>query len=318
MEVKNMIQNSKPRMRLSRGLAIAATAAAVLTVSAFAASGFLHYENPSAMLRAFFGENVPSNSEGIVDVDENGKLMWALPAWERVPVDETLADELISPHISAVGESAVMDGYTVTVEANLYDPTIKAGLLYYTVENPNGLGTYLLSPDGRISWTDDSDIVTWTSIPQETFLDSATSSDTSLSLCAYYINDAAWSGVDFALNIRDKDMTQQKEIKLPLNSSGGSLPTASLAGGAVTVSPIGIRIDRTHFDMEDGTNFHQIILHYANGSSYILRDDDAFVKNATYSLMGASNMETHTFNRIVDTSQITSVTIEGVDCTRDS
>ena len=41
--------------------------------------------------------------------------------------------------IGAVDASVAWDGYTLKVEAALYDPQTQSGLLHYSIENPDGL-----------------------------------------------------------------------------------------------------------------------------------------------------------------------------------
>ena len=87
-----------------------------------------------------------------------------------------------------------------------------------------------------------------------------------------------------------------------------------LAEGAIILSPIGIRIDGPALGLPVDSDIDQIVLHYADGSDYVLEDEEAFVSNRTY---GFLDMEQgafiDTFNRIVDTTALTSVTIEGTD-----
>ena len=154
-EVKNMTHQKKKPFRLSRTIALAAVITTLCAVAAIAASGFIRYENPGAMLRAFFGKNVDS-SEGIVEYDEAGRLITNVPAWERLPLDESVAQELVAPYLFAAGEQAVYGGYTLTVEAGLYDPVVGAGLLYCRVEHPDGVSGYEVFPDGELWWPEDA------------------------------------------------------------------------------------------------------------------------------------------------------------------
>ena len=56
------------------------------------------------------------------------------------------------------------------------------------------------------------------------------------------------------------------------------------------------------------------MLHYADGTDYALKDEEAFVSNITYGFLDMEQgVYTYTFNRIVDTTALASVTIEGTD-----
>lgn len=145
----------RPVRRFSAAL-IAAVLILSLSVTAFAYVGFVAYENPVAMLNAFFGENIESKSDGVIEYNENGELAVALPGWERVPVDTTLADELISQYISSKTSFISWDGYTLSVEANLYDSHTQSGLLYYSIENPAGITGYLVRGQNTILFQEGS------------------------------------------------------------------------------------------------------------------------------------------------------------------
>ena len=98
-------------------------------------------------------------------------------------------------------------------------------------------------------------------------------------------------------------------VALPEQSGPANV---TLADGAITLSPIGIRIDGTALSLPEDNGIHQIVLRYADGSDYVLEDDEAFVSNRTYALQD-QGVFTYTFNRIVDTTALASVTIEDTD-----
>ena len=176
-EVMNMTRKTRKHAKLSRTIALAAAVTVLCGVVTAAAVGFLRYENPAAMLYALFGENVGS-SDGIVEYNEYGKLTTYLPAWERGPVDETLAQELIAPYIFAVGESTVCGDYTLNVEALLFDAATRAGMLYYTVENSSGVSGYEVSPNGELRWPEEAPVLIWLKSASRDYLDTAMSSET--------------------------------------------------------------------------------------------------------------------------------------------
>lgn len=306
-EVKAMTNQTRKPFRLSRAIALAAVITALCAAAAVAAVGFIRYENPANMLQAFFGENVDSH-EGIVEYDENGKLITNLPAWERLPLDESVAQELVAPYLFAVGEQAVYGDYTLTVEAGLYDPSVGAGLLYCRVEHPDGVSGYEVFPDGELWWPADAPVFTMTTAGSRTYLDTASTTDTQLWLCTYFISDDSSLPVSIGDGQNRLDMATVT-VALPEQSGPANV---TLADGAITLSPIGIRIDGTALSLPEDNGIHQIVLRYADGSDYVLEDDEAFVSNRTYALQD-QGVFTYTFNRIVDTTALVSVTIEGTD-----
>ena len=308
-EVHTMTHQIRKPFKLSRAIALAAVVAALCAAAAVAAVGFVRYENPANMLQAFFGENVDSH-EGIVEYNEYGKLITNMPAWERLPLDESVAQELVAPYLFAVGEQAVYGDYTLTVEAGLYDPAVGAGLLYYKVENPNGVSGYEVFPDGELWWPEDSPVFAMTNAASRDYLDPASTTDTTLWLCTYFVTDASNLQVSIG---NGQDRLDMATVAVALPEDGGPA-SVELAEGAITLSPIGIRIHAPVLGLPVDSDIDQIVLHYADGTDYVLEDEDAFVSNRTY---GFLDMEQgafiSTFNRIVDTTALASVTIEGTD-----
>lgn len=269
-----------------------------------AATGFIRFENPGAMLRAFFGENVDS-SEGIVEYDEAGRLITNIPAWERLPLDESVVQELVAPYLFTAGEQAVYGDYTLTVEAGLYDPVVGAGLLYCRVEHPDGVSGYEVFPDGELWWPEDAPVFTMTTAASRTYLDIASTTDDTLWLCTYFITDDPSLPVSIG-NGQDRRGMSTVTVALP---ESADLADVTLAEGAVTLSPIGIRIDETALGLPQDSDIDRLILHYADGSDYTVEDDEAFVSNRTYALIDQGT-SVYTFNRIVDTQAVVSVTID--------
>lgn len=137
--------------RVLRNLLVAALIVSTLAVTAFAATGFLLFESPQAMLDSIFGDKTGfDHSEGNISPDPNGPPTGIIvePTFDRVPADTEVVEEA-AQMVDAVGQSISWNGYTLTVDANLYDAATKCGLLTYTLENPNGLG-YEVQSNGRL------------------------------------------------------------------------------------------------------------------------------------------------------------------------
>ena len=313
LEVMKMTQTSKKRPKLSRTIALAAAITVLCGVVTAAAVGFLRYENPAAMLHALFGENVGS-SDGIVEYNEYGKLTTYLPAWERVPVDETLAQELIAPYIFAVEESTVCGDYTLNVEALLFDAATRAGMLYYTVENSSGVSGYEVSPDGELRWPEEAPVFIWLHSASRDYLDTAMSSETKLYICAYFIADPTEENICVSIGLSEEQTGEQiktNDISLELPGDVG-IAGVELAGGAIRLSPVSIQMDLASLGV-DSDSIDSITLYYTDGSEYVVENEADFVSNHTYAVIAQEGVViTFTFNRIVDTDSIASVEINGV------
>ena len=139
MEGSNMKKTVRPG-RVIRNLLIAAALIGTLAITAFAATGFLLYGSPAEMLTSIFGnETGYDHSDGGVETFPDGIGTIVEPTFERVPADESVVEEDVAPFVSPVGRSISWEGYTLTVDAYMYDNVTKCGLLTYTLENPEGL-----------------------------------------------------------------------------------------------------------------------------------------------------------------------------------
>ena len=65
-------------------------------------------------------------------------------------VDEAVAETEVAPMVNPVGQSISWNGYTLRVDANLYDQVTKCGVLTYTLENPEGVGAYEVEENGKV------------------------------------------------------------------------------------------------------------------------------------------------------------------------
>lgn len=151
-KTEDRIMKVKPG-RFFRNCLIAAIIVSMLAVTAYAVTGFLIFENPQEMVTAIFGDNTGfDHSAGSIRPDPLGGPEGIIvePTFDRVEADETLVAENIVPHVEAVGRWVSFDGYTLTVDAFMYDSTTRCGFVTYLLENPNGVGGYKLQSTGEI------------------------------------------------------------------------------------------------------------------------------------------------------------------------
>lgn len=147
---------AKPR-RIVRNLLIAAVIVSMLAVTTYAAVGYLIFDNPEDMISAIFGDKTGfDHSDGSIRPDPNGPPTGIIvePIYDRVPADEEVVASEAAPLVEAVGQSISWGGYTLTVDANLYDSVTKCGMVTYLLENPKGLPEYKLQSNGEI-WSGD-------------------------------------------------------------------------------------------------------------------------------------------------------------------
>ena len=180
--------NMKKRIntgRLVRNLIAAALTVSLLAVTAYAVVGYVIFDSPQEMVTAIFGDRTGYDHKDITYWTDPWKPeeQYTNPAFERVPVDEEVAEEELVPLVSAVGQSISWNGYTLTVDANLYDHVTKCGVLTYTLENPNGLH-YALQSNGSL-WFPGGELVYFGQYGYS-FIIQDKSTDTKLTSTYYY------------------------------------------------------------------------------------------------------------------------------------
>lgn len=308
---------AKKRKFSARRLVSVLAAAVVLTLSVtgMAVADIL----PLNIVQTLFGPERGSNPDGVVEYDDQGKLKTNIPAWERVEVDETLAGQLLAPYLTTTDETASYQGYTLALEANLYDPATGCGLAYYTLENPDGITGYQVFDNGEL-WFDNQTVFTRTDCADRLYLDSTQSTNTKLCICAYYIEQEPLHNLQLQLGAfvpvpegQGEGLYGEVQDTLSIPLPNAELPAIQAVSKSisVTLSPIGISL--TSKTSLDGT-INYLALEYADGSRYVIRDQNGFLDNTCYSLLSSDLTQISlSFNRLVDTNQVEKVIVDGTE-----
>ena len=144
------IMKKKPK-RVIKNLLAAVLIVSMLAVTAYAVAGFLIFDSPEEMVSFVFGNKTGFDKAAAGEIlDSDGNLVNVQHGFERVEADETIVAEDVAPHVDPVGQSITWEGYTLTVDANLYDAVTKCGLVTYTLENPAGIAPYAVESDGMV------------------------------------------------------------------------------------------------------------------------------------------------------------------------
>lgn len=138
--------------RIIRNILVAALLLSLLTMTAYAIGGYILFDSPQDMMDHLFGDKTGyDHSEGSITPFEDGVNIIVEPTFDRVPADQNVVEE-VAPHVSAVGQSITWNGYTLTVDANLYDSATQSGVLTLILENPNGIPKYEVFNNGEITF----------------------------------------------------------------------------------------------------------------------------------------------------------------------
>ena len=314
--------------RVVRFVFIAALISSMLALTAFAYTGFVLYENPGDMLEAFFGENGYAHVEAetiTYDKGEAGLAQWQTPEMDREPVNETLAEELVAPYISAVGQSVTHEEYTMTIEAYSYDSDTNTALVYYTIENPNGVTGYSLQSTGEVWWPGGELI--YCNQSMKSYLVAEKTTETKLYAAGYIsiVESRRDEGLylNFTGNLNWDEfgnrIASKTGIELPVQGDEEDMKTITLADGNIVISPISIVIygkDLGIMNEGNETKVDFLVIQYSDGTEYLIEDDG--VMNYAYGTMEQkpNGYVTYCLNRIVDLDNVTAVVVNGTDYPR--
>ena len=314
--------------RAVRLVFIAALLCSMLAMTAFAYTGFVIYENPGEMLDAFFGENGYEHVEPETvthDMGEYGIVQWQVPGMDREPVDETLAEELVAPYISAAGQMITYEDYTMTIEAYSYDSETNTALVYYSIENPNGMLNYELQRDGEVWWPGGELIYCNQSL--KSFIASEKTTETKLYAAGYIsIVEARQDEglyLNFAGNLDWNEFGNRIEtragIELPVRGNEGDMENVTLADGNIIISPISIVIfgrDLSLMNEGNETMVDSLVIRYNDGTEYLVMSEG--VMNYAYGTMEQKpdGYVTYCLNRIVELENVSAVVVNGTEYLR--
>lgn len=189
-----------------RMVLVAALLVSLLAVTAYAVTGFLIFENPEDMVAAIWGDQTGFDHKEVSQVENKAKpgSFYKTPAFDRIPVDETVVAEDIAPHVDVIGKSVEAGGYTLTVDAFMYDEATKCGFVTYLLENPAGI-PYKLQSNGEIWYEGMPDPVEVNEYGYPHIIQSKT---TPTCLAAtYYFRNTGMHGQTLILSIRQEEET---------------------------------------------------------------------------------------------------------------
>ena len=277
-----------------------------------------------AMLEAAFGEN----GRGTYEYEEftykgwNGREVTRFRfGGERSELDMELAGELVEPFVFEVNQTVVSGNYTLTVLSCLHDPITGTGIVYLTLENPNGFPDMHIWNDGQISWHPEEGGSTWLLYPEPLglfYIDHAMTTDTKLYLTCNYIS--FFEEKEMTISFMDTG----EKITFPLPEEV-RMKQLSLANGDILLTPIGFSCNSTRFNVssigmpsitiryEDGTESHIIwydrYMKKHTGDRTPLKDP---IQNYVLAPELTDDTRTHKsylLNFIVDIDQVSSVVI---------
>lgn len=319
-------QNMNTRtFRKSGRIALVAAILALILSIATGAVAYIRYERADEMMDNFAGGSVYMgvSAEGYeeyetveIDGEERIQLSELRLGWERLSSDEALLEELIYPYVADVDGSITFKDYTVTMEAALYDDDTRGCILYYTVENPNGVN-WERSPQLGEIWLESFTYRVGTNLGGAAFVDEERSTDTKLYICEHFIVIDKWLEKDHlhCLGIGRSDSREDIDLRPYIAKWAESIdvPHAEFDGGNIIVSPFSMTFSQNGIGVDPGLNHQYIALRFDDGSEYVVYDRPNLFANMVCSGSNGpmrDHWSTYLFNSIIDINSVVEVQID--------
>ncbi len=198
-------------VRILRNLLVAAIIVSMLGVTAYAVGGYLIYDSPEEMVFAIFGDKTGYDHKPVTTWTDPWKpgSLYENPAYDRVPADETVVAEDIAPHVSPVGQSISYKGYTLMVDAFLYDSATQCGLVTYVLEDADGTMEYSLQSNGEVWYNGMADPVSFSQYGYSYIIQDK-STDGKLT-ATYYFHYDAFRGEEFSVCLYDAPSVETRQ-----------------------------------------------------------------------------------------------------------
>lgn len=349
---KKMLQNYRKSLftvkRVSYVKAVAAFAV-VLVSGSLIANAATDGELFSRIWGTLGRDDVASHDE--VFYDEGSESYYTVTYPERYfeDVDAEKAEELIGNQMSYPSITKEIDGTTITITSAVRDNN--AAVVAFTLEKEGGvdaLNYSQLDNEAKGAWFSDEATFSFKIGDGGEFIFVDLSKSTNDKLYCYDYMTLNSAGSDITMKICEYPCTQgemlagevesaeieaeKKEynISIPISDNVASLKLTNADDGVVEISPLSIKIDMTiglgltSEEAQDSVNCYYLSINYKDGTNYIVKECnlsgkhtcDVEIDNSSYAC-SMQNELTYVFNRLVDTGQIKSVTINEVEYTLD-
>lgn len=340
-KIMNMAEKKRAPRRVLRTALVAAAVAAALCVTAGAAYQYYVRQNvpvnTDQTVQGIAGGGQPSWDEERT-YGEDGKSEHNWYNRQTVPADPDQALALLGDYLPESGYQWQIEDFTLTVEGYVLDEHTGTAKFYYTVEHPGGFPEDAVDWEhGYLNYTANILYVTFEPISEgssigfggRTYVDVERSTPEKLCL----VNSGAtpevgWKAEDgiriyFSIPgeehqkdegekhiIYRDDPRVEGELDLPgVKSLPTRTATDAATGRTVELSAIGMT---AYLGEREWGN--RIEIEYAGGTRYLVQDGSQNIDNGDYGLLigEASDRSVRTvFNRLVDTSQVTAVVVNG-------
>lgn len=264
--------------------------------------------------------------------------------------DEGLAESLIGDSMSYPNITKEIDGTTITILSVVRDNN--SAVIEYTLEKAGGvdaLNYSQLDNEAKWAWISEESTFNFSIGSGSTIVDLENSTDEKLYCYEYITLDDHQNYVEkkieeypcklkeiYALDYEDP---KREELENQVVSSSTKIPFSSNvvaettfvnpAGGKIKVSLLSLKVDMSkgfglsEVQAADPVNCYYVAINYKDGTNYVVMESNADGRhscdvekdNTAYSCGTLTGEYVMLFNRLVDTDQISSITVNDVEYT---
>lgn len=275
-------------------------------------------------LEGLFGNEGRPSTEGRTGYYEERDLIYDLPDEERVSLDDQAAIAIFKDYLPEAAYAWQVGEYIFTVESYLLDEGAGMGKIYYSLARKGGVEGLTIDPaegvwcNGEgISLVFRSPVGEMPPLNYRTYLDEGRTTEDKMFFALSFVNTKECDASDgVRIEFCDKPVKTEKErlknaeiLFLPgIKSLPNTVINDSVTGAEVIqLSAIGMIINTPN-----GEEPRYVALDYADGIRYVVSDRQNNIRNTNYELIAAhSEAICYCFNRLVDPSQVVSVTVDG-------
>ena len=337
---------NKPQGR--RTVSFAAAAAALLVVVPFIVNAATNGEFFERIWGTLGKKDVEAHQELVYEAEKDAWSSVGFPARDYAELSPEAAEALIGDFVQDLSVSQEIDGTTITLLSAVRDK--RSAVVALTLEKEGGvdiLNYSQLDNESKGAWFSDHSTFRFViGNGGNLYVDLDRSTDDKL-YCYYYAGLNTFGNGNPRMEITQYpctlgELNAQEQpgaaesgkstvtCSIPCGKPLGSAAFANAGGGLIEISPISMNIDMntglglTASEAYDPYNIYKTVINYRDGSTYIVTEHDCrdvytcdkSVDNTSYSCGNLKNEYLLIFNRLVNTDDVVSVTVNGIEYTR--
>lgn len=235
----------------------------------------------SGMLEAAFGENgrAQYSEEELLYVEPVGNIVGRFVSeGTRYALEPQLSSEYLMPHVFEI-DQAITDGKTTLyIKAGLYDPLSCAGILYMTLDDPEGFQDMHIWSNGQISWLTENREDRYyldTSALNLFYVVEEELQDTCMGIICPFAHLKGEDSIDVFYRETQESIT----IPLPREQA---MESVSFADGDVILTPISLILDVERFNRMNLTTKPILTIQSEDGTERTILWHDQYKKKTVF------------------------------------